>query len=70
MRPLEALARGLALELAPVRVNAVSPGLIETPLWNIYRRRSARQCSKALLHGFPLAESASRRTLPTQCCSC
>src|SRR5580658_904740 len=31
---LEALARGLALELAPVRVNAVSPGLIETPLWN------------------------------------
>jgi NAD(P)-dependent dehydrogenase (short-subunit alcohol dehydrogenase family) len=27
---LEALARGLALELAPVRVNAVSPGLIET----------------------------------------
>ena len=30
---LEALARGLALELAPVRVNAVSPGMIETPLW-------------------------------------
>src|SRR5271155_379326 len=30
---LEALARGLALELAPVRVNAVSPGLISTPLW-------------------------------------
>ena len=30
---LEALARGLALERAPVRVNAVSPGLVETPLW-------------------------------------
>jgi NAD(P)-dependent dehydrogenase (short-subunit alcohol dehydrogenase family) len=29
---LEGLARGLALELAPVRVNAVSPGLIDTPL--------------------------------------
>jgi NAD(P)-dependent dehydrogenase (short-subunit alcohol dehydrogenase family) len=29
---LEALARGLALELAPVRVNTVSPGLIDTPL--------------------------------------
>jgi len=31
---LEALARGLALELAPVRVNAVSPGMIKTPIWN------------------------------------
>ncbi|KAB0676276.1 SDR family oxidoreductase [Aureimonas leprariae] len=29
---LEALARGLALEKAPVRVNTVSPGLIDTPL--------------------------------------
>lgn len=30
---LEALGRGLALERAPVRVNTVSPGLINTPLW-------------------------------------
>jgi NAD(P)-dependent dehydrogenase (short-subunit alcohol dehydrogenase family) len=29
---MEALARGLALELAPVRVNTLSPGPIETPL--------------------------------------
>ncbi len=29
---LEGLARGLALERAPTRVNAVSPGLIDTPL--------------------------------------
>lgn len=31
---LESLGRGLALELAPVRVNTVSPGLIATPLWS------------------------------------
>jgi NAD(P)-dependent dehydrogenase (short-subunit alcohol dehydrogenase family) len=31
---LEALGRGLALELAPVRVNTVQPGLIATPLWS------------------------------------
>lgn len=30
---LESLSRGLALELSPVRVNTVSPGLIATPLW-------------------------------------
>jgi NAD(P)-dependent dehydrogenase (short-subunit alcohol dehydrogenase family) len=29
---LESLSRALALELAPVRVNAVSPGVIDTPI--------------------------------------
>ena len=31
---LEALGRTLAVELAPVRVNTVAPGLIETPAWD------------------------------------
>jgi NAD(P)-dependent dehydrogenase (short-subunit alcohol dehydrogenase family) len=31
---LEALARALALELAPARVNAVSPGWTDTPMWD------------------------------------
>jgi NAD(P)-dependent dehydrogenase (short-subunit alcohol dehydrogenase family) len=30
----EQLARALALELAPIRVNAVAPGWTETPMWN------------------------------------
>jgi NAD(P)-dependent dehydrogenase (short-subunit alcohol dehydrogenase family) len=29
---VEALGRGLALEMAPVRVNTVAPGLIDTPI--------------------------------------
>jgi NAD(P)-dependent dehydrogenase (short-subunit alcohol dehydrogenase family) len=29
---LESLARALALELAPIRVNAVSPGVVDTPI--------------------------------------
>lgn len=32
---LEAMVRPLAVELAPVRVNAVSPGVIDTPWWNV-----------------------------------
>ena len=31
---LEALVRTLAVEFAPVRVNAVSPGIIATPTWD------------------------------------
>lgn len=31
---IEGLARALAIELAPVRVNAVSPGLVDTPMWS------------------------------------
>jgi NAD(P)-dependent dehydrogenase (short-subunit alcohol dehydrogenase family) len=30
---VEALTKALALELAPVRVNAVSPGVVRSPLW-------------------------------------
>jgi NAD(P)-dependent dehydrogenase (short-subunit alcohol dehydrogenase family) len=31
---MDALTRALAVELAPVRVNAVSPGFVRTPLWS------------------------------------
>jgi NAD(P)-dependent dehydrogenase (short-subunit alcohol dehydrogenase family) len=31
---VEGLTRALAVELAPIRVNAVSPGLTRTPRWN------------------------------------
>jgi NAD(P)-dependent dehydrogenase (short-subunit alcohol dehydrogenase family) len=30
---VEHLARGLAVDLAPIRVNAVTPGLVETEMW-------------------------------------
>jgi NAD(P)-dependent dehydrogenase (short-subunit alcohol dehydrogenase family) len=50
---MEALARGLALELAPRRVNALSLGPIDTPLW-----------AKALGEGWDAAVAAIKETLP------
>ncbi|MEU4014923.1 SDR family oxidoreductase [Microbacterium sp. NPDC028030] len=43
---IEGLARGLAVELAPVRVNAVSPGTIDGNLW-ANRDEAARTASFA-----------------------
>jgi NAD(P)-dependent dehydrogenase (short-subunit alcohol dehydrogenase family) len=48
---MEGLTRALAVELAPVRVNIVSPGVVRTPLWaemreaereELYRRTAER----------------------------
>lgn len=36
VRGVEALARSLALELQPIRVNVISPGFIETPLFDAF----------------------------------
>jgi NAD(P)-dependent dehydrogenase (short-subunit alcohol dehydrogenase family) len=33
---LEKLSQGLALEMAPIRVNTVSPGPVDTPMWDRY----------------------------------
>jgi len=42
------LTRGLALDLAPIRVNAISPGAVITPLWNSF----AEEERKVLFESF------------------
>jgi NAD(P)-dependent dehydrogenase (short-subunit alcohol dehydrogenase family) len=45
---LETLAKGLALELAPIRVNALAAGIIDTPLWGDFRDEAEQDTSKTL----------------------
>lgn len=46
---VEALVRVLAVELAPVRVNAVSPGIVDTPTWrDEFREREFPRLAEAL----------------------
>ena len=44
---VEGLARGLALEFAPVRVNCVSPGLVNTPLLDRFGERKEAMLAEA-----------------------
>jgi NAD(P)-dependent dehydrogenase (short-subunit alcohol dehydrogenase family) len=37
---VETLGKGLAIELAPVRVNVVTPGVIDTELWDVLPKES------------------------------
>jgi NAD(P)-dependent dehydrogenase (short-subunit alcohol dehydrogenase family) len=52
---MEAFTRALAVELAPIRVNAVSPGFVRTPLWSgipeVQREAMYRDVAARLLVG-------------------
>jgi NAD(P)-dependent dehydrogenase (short-subunit alcohol dehydrogenase family) len=52
---MEGLTRALAVELAPIRVNIVSPGVVKTPLWvnmtPLDREALYRQTAERLLVG-------------------
>jgi NAD(P)-dependent dehydrogenase (short-subunit alcohol dehydrogenase family) len=66
---LEALTRGFALELAPVRVNAVSPGVIATPLIDRLdaQRRAALEES---LSGLPIGRMGRPADIALQVLAC
>ncbi len=63
---MDALTRALAVELAPVRVNAVSPGFVRTPLWNsipeaeregLFREAGAKLLTKRVGEAAEIAEA-------------
>ncbi|MOA31229.1 3-oxoacyl-[acyl-carrier-protein] reductase FabG [compost metagenome] len=51
---LEALGRALALELAPVRVNTVSPGLLDTRLWDALPSEKRSEMFHAVANKLPV----------------
>ena len=51
---VEGLGRGLSVELAPVRVNVVSPGIIETPLFSAMADDAREAMFNRLREGLPV----------------
>ena len=50
---VESLTRALAIELAPIRVNAVSPGVVRSPLWDSMTEASREQLYRDTAGGIP-----------------
>jgi NAD(P)-dependent dehydrogenase (short-subunit alcohol dehydrogenase family) len=51
---LEALTRALSLELAPVRVNAVSPGWVDTEIWDAIAGTTKHERHAAMSDRLPI----------------
>ena len=65
---LESLTRSLAIDLAPVRVNCVSPGIIDTPIRAAMPEAARREMLEKTAAGLPVrrvgtGEDVARQTL-------
>lgn len=51
---VEAMARGFAQELAPIRVNVISPGLVDTEVWEIMSAADRQRMYKEVGQRLPV----------------
>lgn len=51
---IEALGRALAVELAPIRVNVISPGLVDTPLYHAMPEEQRKSMFAATAEALPV----------------
>jgi Enoyl-(Acyl carrier protein) reductase len=51
---MNALTKALAVELAPIRVNAVAPGVVRTPLWDSFSDKDRQTMYDQAVQQLPL----------------
>jgi len=56
---VEGLVKPLAAELAPIRVNAVSPGYVDTPWWNMMTDQERKEAFTAAAAALPTRRIAT-----------
>src|SRR5690606_13632757 len=67
---VEALTKGLALEFAPVRINTVSPGIIETTSWPQRNDDARRQQLLAMVARNAIARAGQPHEIARQVIAC
>ncbi len=60
---LEGLVRALAVELAPIRVNAVSPGWVDTPIWSFVAGEAKAATLQAMADRLPVGRVGEPRDI-------
>lgn len=55
---LHGLTRNLALDLKPIRVNLVSPGVVETELWDSFDKEAKKQHLEGIAEKAPTGRVA------------
>jgi NAD(P)-dependent dehydrogenase (short-subunit alcohol dehydrogenase family) len=60
---IEALTRALALELAPIRVNAVSPGVVRTNLWQSMTVEERERLYESVGNSLPVGRVGETRDI-------
>ena len=63
------LARSLSLELAPIRVNAISPGVIDTGIWDGLGPEGKQEYFEHFRTHNPARRIGTVEDSPTRCCS-
>jgi NAD(P)-dependent dehydrogenase (short-subunit alcohol dehydrogenase family) len=61
---LHGMTRNLALDLKPIRVNLVSPGVIDTELWKYMPSDAKAQMFESISKRVPTGHVGKRRSLP------
>ena len=67
---LEGLTRGLALEMAPVRVNLVSPGLVATPIYDAMPEGARQAMFAAAAERLPAGRVGAPEDIARQIMAC
>jgi NAD(P)-dependent dehydrogenase (short-subunit alcohol dehydrogenase family) len=60
---VEALTRALAIELAPIRVNAVCAGVVKTDLWKNLKEEDKQQMYETIAATIPVARAGEANDL-------